>query len=156
MQPDVLHSACSVSRAATLSQSAFGLRPGSQLGWAACPGITRFASVWQSVCAQLGTASLEDLGVENNGSLSWKSPAGFAQQTTCYTLRALLDLTFSSNVFKLLDSDAAVAEAAADAIRCVLDSQHRLQKWLHGACRPKALSGAPPASCPCPACTVYP
>lgn len=105
-----------------------------------CAGVERVQAIWHSICKQLATSSLEDLGMEHSESLSWKTASGFAQQMLCYTMLALLDLCFSTEVPKLLDTETL--EEAVQAITCIFDSRSRLQKWLHGAVRPKSLTGA--------------
>ena len=72
-------------------------------------------------------------------NLSWKSAAGVAQQTRCYSLLAVIDLCFAAEAPKLLD--ASTTAAAVTAVQCLLDTRERLLNWLQGASRPKALTG---------------
>jgi hypothetical protein len=103
-------------------------------------GAERVKSIWHSICKQLATSSLEDLGMEHSECMSWKTASGFAQQMLCYTMLALLDLCLSTEVPKLLVAETA--KEAVQAITCIIDSRGRLQNWLHGAVRPKTLTGA--------------
>ena len=105
-------------------------------------GAKLVTDVWQAICHQLGTSSLEDLGLEHTDNLSWKTAEGLAQQQRCYALLGVLDLCFSHQLPKLLDATTQESlEETSETIQCIIDSRSRLHSWLQHASRPKVLNG---------------
>ena len=102
-------------------------------------GVQQIDAAWDGVVQQL--ASLDDMGMEFVEKPSWKSASGFAQQARCYALLAVLDLAFSSQLQLLTDADGV--EAAGMRLDHLLTAREKLLYWLHGASRPRALTGAP-------------